>query len=284
MAKFCTACGREIRPGDSFCLGCGKPVARNAQSSGGAGAQASAPSENYVAAPLSAFAAFEQDTESDMAETEVWRVSPEGTTILAATAPGPVETPRDNQFDGNLPPAALEPRTLNGKPPASAGSSHPPSASLFDEREVGQNEEKEVNASLGPFDDDDGDDPDESLTIVAQPIIEDDDEDESPTIVVPRERHVLVRDSDGQRIELSLPCILGRGKAADKRVKGNLAVSRKHAKMFQEDELILVQDLESTNGTFVNGVELEGDQCEPISDGAAIRLGTEDFTFHVESV
>lgn len=275
MAKFCTKCGRAIRPEDSFCLGCGKPVDQGNAPAGGFGGPAStvtasASLPSFDSAPL---APFGQDTESDMAATEVWQVTTERASGMAGSfaAEAPVG---DLQFGlGEL-------STLPELPPEKPVDGRSPlSGSSFAARSAFE----EAAAPLDPLVADDGD-YDESPTIVAQPVSEDDDEEESPTIVVARERYVLVRDSDGQRTELSLPCILGRGKAADKRVKGNLAISRKHAKVFREDELIMIQDQGSTNGTFVNGLELEGDQVAPVSGGTAIRLGTEDFTFHVESI
>ncbi len=54
-------------------------------------------------------------------------------------------------------------------------------------------------------------------------------------------------------------------------------VSRRHAVVLQLDEQFLVQDLGSTNGTFVNGEEIHG--TRPLANGDLINLGGTIFKF-----
>ena len=54
-------------------------------------------------------------------------------------------------------------------------------------------------------------------------------------------------------------------------------VSRYHCRIFQEDSAYIVQDLGSTNGTFVNGVRVREAYLSP---GCELRLGTCRMTFH----
>ena len=55
-------------------------------------------------------------------------------------------------------------------------------------------------------------------------------------------------------------------------VIGSPAVSRRHARIFHEYDLYRIEDLGSSNGTFVNGERL----VEPrtLRDGDVIKLGT----------
>ncbi|MEO1441835.1 MAG: FHA domain-containing protein, partial [Chloroflexota bacterium] len=50
-------------------------------------------------------------------------------------------------------------------------------------------------------------------------------------------------------------------------------VSRKHARIRRVDNDWSIEDLGSTNGTFINGEKLEPDQQYAIEDGDHIRLG-----------
>lgn len=50
-------------------------------------------------------------------------------------------------------------------------------------------------------------------------------------------------------------------------------VSRRHARILKKNQSIYIEDLGSSNGTFVNGEKLMPYFPEQISDGDAIRLG-----------
>jgi hypothetical protein len=55
-------------------------------------------------------------------------------------------------------------------------------------------------------------------------------------------------------------------------------ISREHAEIRYESGAFTIADLGSTHGTFVNGQQI---QQAPLYDGAVIRLGESEFTFHV---
>jgi predicted nucleic acid-binding Zn ribbon protein len=57
-------------------------------------------------------------------------------------------------------------------------------------------------------------------------------------------------------------------------------VSRRHAQLIQEDDAWYVLDLDSTNGTFVNGVELTPKTRSLLSDGDQITMGELQLVFH----
>jgi transcriptional regulator of acetoin/glycerol metabolism len=68
------------------------------------------------------------------------------------------------------------------------------------------------------------------------------------------------------RAELSL----GRGEEADVRFEAS-GVSRLHARLHRQGPIFALQDLESTNGTFVNGARV---QHQALSTNDVVRLGT----------
>ena len=50
-------------------------------------------------------------------------------------------------------------------------------------------------------------------------------------------------------------------------------VSRKHARVFRREERFLVEDLASSNGTFVNGRKLVANRSESIRHQDVLRMG-----------
>jgi pSer/pThr/pTyr-binding forkhead associated (FHA) protein len=67
---------------------------------------------------------------------------------------------------------------------------------------------------------------------------------------------------------------LGRAQNADFIIEAPL-VSRLHCRVDAADEVLLVTDLASTNGTFVNGERI-GER--ELRDGDRLRIGRVDFT------
>ncbi len=58
-------------------------------------------------------------------------------------------------------------------------------------------------------------------------------------------------------------------------------VSRRHARIFLEDTQLVVEDLDSTNGTFINDKRLEPYVSRPIHDGDTLRLGLLEIKTHI---
>lgn len=52
-----------------------------------------------------------------------------------------------------------------------------------------------------------------------------------------------------------------------------LGVSRVHAHIYMEDEIIYLTDLNSKNGTFISGIRMEANQPKVLESGAQIMLG-----------
>lgn len=57
-------------------------------------------------------------------------------------------------------------------------------------------------------------------------------------------------------------------------------VSREHARILARDNRILIQDLGSSNGTFINGVQVSPDTPTRLRDGDELRLGFLNLQVH----
>jgi hypothetical protein len=68
---------------------------------------------------------------------------------------------------------------------------------------------------------------------------------------------------------------LGRGEV-EIRLDDPFASSR-HARIFREGPVVVIEDLGSTNGTYLNGELLRGPQ--PLHDGDRIRIGDSEFSY-----
>ena len=80
----------------------------------------------------------------------------------------------------------------------------------------------------------------------------------------------------GSAYDLSDGALLGRGDQADIRLEDSFASSR-HARLVPEGDVMVLEDLGSTNGTYLNGEPLRGPQ--PLHAGDRIRIGDSEFTF-----
>ena len=67
-----------------------------------------------------------------------------------------------------------------------------------------------------------------------------------------------------------LPCCIGRGGDADIRLP-NVTVSTRHALIDAVDDGLAAEDLDSRNGTFVNGRRINS--CFPIAAGDLLQFG-----------
>jgi pSer/pThr/pTyr-binding forkhead associated (FHA) protein len=57
-------------------------------------------------------------------------------------------------------------------------------------------------------------------------------------------------------------------------------LSRRHAHIFQKDGVACIEDLDSSNGTFVDGLRLQ-EHAVPLDDGMLLAFGGEHFTYRV---
>jgi pSer/pThr/pTyr-binding forkhead associated (FHA) protein len=76
-------------------------------------------------------------------------------------------------------------------------------------------------------------------------------------------------------VRLNAPqAVIGRLRGCDLRI-GSAEVSRRHCRLLQRDGYLTVEDLQSSNGTFLNGVAVRGLQV--VRPGDRLRVGPVTF-------
>jgi hypothetical protein len=83
----------------------------------------------------------------------------------------------------------------------------------------------------------------------------------------------------GMIYDLDGDLILGRGDAAEIRLEDPFASSR-HARVYEQGNSLVVEDLGSTNGTYLNEELLETPR--PLHPGDRVRIGDSEFAFEVD--
>lgn len=87
--------------------------------------------------------------------------------------------------------------------------------------------------------------------------------------------------SDDVRIDLTnLPLTIGKAQRYVDVVLQDPSVSRVHMRIFrQENGILAVQDLGSTNGTFINDIPIEPHKSKPLAKGDILRIGAVEYEY-----
>ena len=80
----------------------------------------------------------------------------------------------------------------------------------------------------------------------------------------------------GMEYEIGEGAVMGRGDQAEIRLDDPFASSR-HAQLIRQGGIIVIEDLGSTNGTYLNEELLSGPQ--PLHPGDRVRIGDSEFTY-----
>jgi hypothetical protein len=80
----------------------------------------------------------------------------------------------------------------------------------------------------------------------------------------------------GMEYDVGEGAVLGRGDQAEIRLEDPFASSR-HARLLRQGGIVVLEDLGSTNGTYLNEELLSGPQ--PLHRGDRVRIGDSEFTF-----
>jgi pSer/pThr/pTyr-binding forkhead associated (FHA) protein len=83
----------------------------------------------------------------------------------------------------------------------------------------------------------------------------------------------------GMIYDLDGDIVLGRGERAEIRLEDPFASSR-HARVYQQGNIVVIEDLHSTNGTYLNEELLQS--ARPLHPGDRVRIGDSEFTFEVD--
>ena len=91
----------------------------------------------------------------------------------------------------------------------------------------------------------------------------------------------IVRKKTGEVINITKPeFAIGKSKTkADYAIEDNTAISRVHCIIVQKDGVNYIKDNNSTNHTYINGVELQPGKEVLLKNKTMIQLGDEEFTF-----
>ena len=87
--------------------------------------------------------------------------------------------------------------------------------------------------------------------------------------------------SDGKKIALLDKSVVAIGKKKEETdvVLGDMSVSRLHARIVKEENTYFIEDLNSTNGTFKNGLRLQPYEKRKLEKGDEIRIGRVELVF-----
>mgnify|MGYP004476050987 CR=1 FL=1 len=91
----------------------------------------------------------------------------------------------------------------------------------------------------------------------------------------------LLADGTREKISIAGPVFrIGRNPGYVDYVIDNNSVGRIHMNLLQKDEGYFAVDINSKNGTFIDGNRLNPNMEYPLSDGCHLRVGSQGFTFH----
>jgi pSer/pThr/pTyr-binding forkhead associated (FHA) protein len=80
----------------------------------------------------------------------------------------------------------------------------------------------------------------------------------------------------GMIYDLDEGAVLGRGSKAEIRLEDPFA-SAGHARIFEQGNIMVIEDMASTNGTYLNEELLEGPR--PLHAGDRVRIGDSEFSY-----
>ncbi|HUG90116.1 MAG TPA: FHA domain-containing protein [Planctomycetaceae bacterium] len=85
-----------------------------------------------------------------------------------------------------------------------------------------------------------------------------------------------------KRVVLRSDTLIGRGPECNLRIASN-EVSRRHCMVILTDDGVLVRDLGSSNGTFIDGVQLDPDTDVAAAPGCQLSVGGIKFIVHFDA-
>ncbi|MGH2865024.1 MAG: FHA domain-containing protein, partial [Solirubrobacteraceae bacterium] len=83
----------------------------------------------------------------------------------------------------------------------------------------------------------------------------------------------------GMIYDLDGDLVLGRGDRAEIRLDDPFASSR-HARVYEQGNIVVIEDLGSTNGTYLNEELMQ--TARPLHPGDRVRIGDSEFAFEVD--
>jgi hypothetical protein len=104
-----------------------------------------------------------------------------------------------------------------------------------------------------------------------------------PAETARREPRLVVERAPGHEpgmiYDLDGDLVLGRGDRAEIRLEDPFA-SAQHARIFEQGNTVVIEDLDSTNGTYLNEELLQTPR--PLHPGDRVRIGESEFAFEAD--
>ena len=127
--------------------------------------------------------------------------------------------------------------------------------------------------------------PDFSEAFEDMEVIDTEDDDYGKTVFVGRSdeplKNMLVEKNKGRQIMIEkFPFTIGKVKNCVDLPLADNSVSRIHARIFMQNGHPYIQDCHSTNGTFINGVQLEAEEQVMLEKEDEIGIGRVKFSYH----
>jgi pSer/pThr/pTyr-binding forkhead associated (FHA) protein len=84
-----------------------------------------------------------------------------------------------------------------------------------------------------------------------------------------------------KRVVLRSDTLIGRGPECNLRI-ASTDVSRRHCQIIVTDDAVLVRDLGSSNGTFIDGVQIDAGTDVAVAPGSQLSVGGVKFVMHFD--
>ena len=93
---------------------------------------------------------------------------------------------------------------------------------------------------------------------------------------------ILTSVKDGKTYSLeNLPILVGKLEKDVDIVLNDPSISRLHARFYESDGKIFLEDLNSTNGCVLNNIRLQTNEKAELSSGDRIRIGAVEFIYGI---
>ena len=90
----------------------------------------------------------------------------------------------------------------------------------------------------------------------------------------------MYRDNGELAVEIDrLPFVIGKKKEEADYALEDRSVSRIHARILEEDGILYLEDLNSTNGTYKNGLRMQPYEKRRLERDDELRFGMAEYTF-----
>lgn len=292
---LCPSCGAKVEPDWVFCLTCGRDISSQIknqlnQMQNQSNVFAAEKEQQYAGSAISSRSVLMQDFESDTnhslssnqfelsSRTEMVSTAPDQESMTTAVGVGTRVSERAGLTGGYSPlfiSGDITDQSLvdidrsksvsySDSMKSSINSAYPEDTDCFDMPDVVDVGNAGDDAPTTVYDIYD-EDPDAPTMVFEEPVVV-----------------LLTRRRTDEKLLLDLPAVVGKGTKSTVRITKNAGISRTHVRIYMENGIYYAEDLESTNGTFINEERIEPSQPRELINGDVLKLADEEFDFIVD--